>query len=86
MRAGRQVVVIVEARASATATSRLRTLSPRERDVAELVLQGAPSKRIAGLLDISPWTVRDHLRSIFAKTGVENRHQLMALLLPGPAA
>jgi DNA-binding CsgD family transcriptional regulator len=85
-RAGRQLTVIVEAEPQPIEHRRIGRLTRRERDVVELLLQGIPTKRIVLLLNISPWTVRDHLRSTFAKTGVENRNELMALLLSPPKA
>jgi DNA-binding CsgD family transcriptional regulator len=51
-------------------------LSARERDVAALAIGGLPSQDIAAALFISPHTVRDHLKSIFAKTGVNSRRDL----------
>jgi len=55
-------------------------LSARERDVAALAIGGQPSQDIAAALFISPHTVRDHLKSVFAKTGVNSRRDLAAAL------
>ena len=55
-------------------------LSARERDVAALAIGGLPSQDIAAALFISAHTVRDHLKSIFAKTGVNCRRDLAATL------
>jgi DNA-binding NarL/FixJ family response regulator len=50
-------------------------LSPREREVLELVAQGLPNKRIALELSISEKTVKTHLTNIFERLGVSDRYQ-----------
>lgn len=56
------------------------TLSPREQEIARLVAIGYPNKTIAGILDISPWTVATHVRRIFNKLGVHGRPAMIAEL------
>ena len=53
-------------------------LSRRERDVATLIAQGLDTAAIAERLFISPWTVQDHCKAIFDKTGTQNRGELRA--------
>jgi pimeloyl-ACP methyl ester carboxylesterase/DNA-binding CsgD family transcriptional regulator len=50
-------------------------LTQRERDLVELIAQGRDNAQIAAVLSLSPKTVRNHITSIFAKLGVENRSQ-----------
>ena len=45
-----------------------------------MVAQGHPNKVIAGVLNISTWTVCTHLRRIFAKLGVGSRAAMVAQL------
>jgi predicted ATPase/DNA-binding CsgD family transcriptional regulator len=48
-------------------------LSPREREVLRLLVEGHSNPEIAGTLYISHKTVRNHVTSILAKLGVESR-------------
>jgi DNA-binding CsgD family transcriptional regulator len=57
------------------------SLSPREHEIVRMVAQGHPNKVIAGVLNISGWTVCTHLRRIFAKLNVGTRAAMVARLL-----
>lgn len=59
----------------------LPALSPREQEIVRMVSQGFPNKIIAGVLNISSWTVSTHLRRVFAKLGVTSRAQMVAQVL-----
>ena len=59
----------------------LPALSPREKEIVRMVSQGLPNKIIAGVLNITCWTVSTHLRRFFAKLGVTSRAQMVAHVL-----
>ena len=48
-------------------------LTPRERDVLMALSQGLSNKEIARELDISLYTVNDHVKTIYSKLGVSSR-------------
>ncbi len=53
-------------------------LTPREKDILQLLAQGAPNKLIASSLFISENTVKTHLRNIMEKLHIANRSQAAA--------
>jgi DNA-binding CsgD family transcriptional regulator len=56
-------------------------LSPREREIARMVARGYPNKTIAGVLEISSWTVGTYLRRIYAKLNIGSRAAMVARLM-----
>jgi DNA-binding CsgD family transcriptional regulator len=56
-------------------------LSPREREIVQMIAQGNSNKRVAVLLNLSVWTIGTHVRRIFAKLGVNSRAAMVARLL-----
>jgi DNA-binding CsgD family transcriptional regulator len=58
---------------------RLHGLTKRERQVAELVMRRLRTDEIAAKLYISHFTVRDHVKAIYAKVGARSRGELMTL-------
>lgn len=64
-----------------SALARTRTLTPRERQVFDLLVKGHSNKVVAGLLGLSPKTVEDHRAAVLAKTGANGLAQLIALAL-----
>lgn len=57
------------------------TLTPREVDVMELITQGLRNKEIGASLGISEGTVTVHVKSIFAKLGVNDRTAAVKIAL-----
>jgi two-component system, NarL family, response regulator LiaR len=53
----------------------LDRLTPREREVLELIGRGFPNKRIARRLEVSEKTVKTHVGHVLAKLGVTDRTQ-----------
>ena len=80
------------AAADPTAGRRLRVLTPRERDVLELIARGRANAEIAGDLGVEESTVKTHVKRILAKLGLRDRvHAVIfgyeaGLVRPGGAA
>jgi FixJ family two-component response regulator len=69
-----------EARASREeATSRLATLTPREREVFSLVALGKPNKRIAAELGTTEKTIKVHRGRVMSKLGADSVVDLVRL-------
>ena len=76
----RRVAVIVEPAHPARIAPLLMSaygLTDREQEVTRLVLQGESTAAIAERLVVSAHTVQQHLKSIFEKTGVHSRRDLV---------
>jgi DNA-binding CsgD family transcriptional regulator len=76
----RRVAVIVEPAHPARIAPLLMSaygLTEREQDVTRLVLQGDSTAEIAERLVVSAHTVQQHLKSVFDKTGVRSRRDLV---------
>jgi DNA-binding CsgD family transcriptional regulator len=55
-------------------------LTPREREVVDLLLDGLATENMASRLGISAHTVRDHLKRVYRKTGARSRSELLSFL------
>jgi DNA-binding CsgD family transcriptional regulator len=53
-------------------------LSPRQRQVLELLRAGASEKEVAAALEVSTHTVHDHVKALHRAYGVRSRGELMA--------
>jgi len=67
-------------RSPATTPTTFSCLTPREREIASMVTEGAVNKEIAGRLNIKEGTVKARLAAVFRKLGCANRVQLALLL------
>jgi DNA-binding CsgD family transcriptional regulator len=56
-------------------------LTEQERTISGLVFHGLSTRAISDALQITEHTVQDHLKSIFDKTGVRSRRELVASVL-----
>lgn len=78
--AGRVAIVLERAAGSHATALRLEAhgVTAREAEIATLIAQGLTNPEIAERLVISPYTVQDHVKSLFEKTGVGSRQELVA--------
>jgi ATP/maltotriose-dependent transcriptional regulator MalT len=53
-------------------------LTPREREILQLVAEGLPGPGVAEHLTVGPATVKTHLSDIYAKLGVAGRADAVA--------
>jgi DNA-binding NarL/FixJ family response regulator len=56
------------------------TLTPREREVLQLLAEGLTNRGIAGCLSLSEGTVRVHLRNVMKALGTRNRAEAQTRL------
>src|SRR5689334_19759504 len=68
-----------------TLAARVDALSPRRREVLDLMARGLTNEAIGEALAISPATVRTHVTAVLGALGVQNRTEATALYLGRPA-
>jgi DNA-binding CsgD family transcriptional regulator len=64
----------------------IEPLTPREHEVAALVMQGATNRQIAHRLGCAYGTVKVHMQHILGKLGAQSRTEAAVLLLRGEGA
>ena len=69
---------VLAGRESGGATSDAVALTPREREVIDLISEGLSNKGIASRLDISIHTVKSHVRNVMEKLALHTRLQVAA--------
>lgn len=65
------------------AREHVRKLSQRQKQVLLQLMSGDGTKQIAQKLSMSPFTVNDHLKTIYHRFGVSGRGELLAQFLSG---
>lgn len=81
-RHGADAWLLVPARAREAPIETLpEPLTPREREVLELLAEGLPNKAIAARLAISDQTAKFHVASICGKLGASNRTEAVRIAL-----
>src|SRR5690242_18954810 len=79
--AGEDTIALVVAPAKASHVAPIIVeaygLNPREVEVTKLVAKGLKTADIAHRLHLSAHTVRDHLKTVFAKVGTTSRGELV---------
>lgn len=76
-----EVGEMIGAELAAAAEPGLRKLTPRQRDVLDLLLDGDAEKQIASTLGISRPTVHEHVTALYRHFEVSSRAELLALFI-----
>lgn len=77
--AGRSVMDPGPLRGPARETSKLRELSPREKEILARIVGGQSTKQMSCAMNITVDTVRTYVKNVLAKLGAHSRLQLAAL-------
>ncbi len=54
-------------------------ITPRDEQVLQLLIQGCSNKEIAAQLNLSPRTVKQHLRTLFLRAGIRDGRKRVEL-------
>lgn len=72
-------VLINESRARAAADGgSARPITAREMEILTWIKEGKTNADIAGILDLSPWTVKNHVQTVLRKLGAQTRSHAVA--------
>jgi DNA-binding NarL/FixJ family response regulator len=77
--------VIVSFQEPVTTAAEMEELSPREREILELLAAGFPNKQIAARVGLTDGTVRWHLRHVYNKLHVRSRTEATLKFLSAKA-
>jgi DNA-binding CsgD family transcriptional regulator len=83
-RASSAITVIIDKAAPAQIAPLIMTaygLTDREKTISALVCQGMSTRQISARLHLTTDTVQDHLKSVFDRTSVHSRGELVAMIL-----
>jgi DNA-binding NarL/FixJ family response regulator len=75
--------VIASFREPVSSAAEVEGLSPREREILELLASGFPNKEIAARVGLTDGTVRWHLRHVYNKLHVRSRTEAALKFLSG---
>jgi len=73
-----------EEQTAAVTTDERPRLTPREKEIADLVLHGLTNVEIAKRLYLSEITVKKHLGNIYSKLGIKGKTQLVQHMMSNP--
>jgi DNA-binding NarL/FixJ family response regulator len=76
-----EIATLLAAKTRRSGIAAIETLSDREREVLELVSQGASNKEIAARLSIGTRTVETHVSNAMAKLGARSRTEAVNLAI-----
>ena len=74
-------IVEIEADDRDVELSQTYALTSRERDILFLLSQGYSRKEMARLTSLSPYTIADYVKNLYAKLGVKNRSHATRLAM-----
>jgi DNA-binding NarL/FixJ family response regulator len=65
----------------ATERQRANRLTPRQREILQLMAEGVPPREIAARLEVSPLTLRTHVQNILTRLAVHSKVEAIAVAL-----